>query len=579
MKTNASPRVPAILQDDRCRFLRHSLREAQVELSRLESPLKVIENTLLTAMGALGVVSGFNAMGQAEPNGIKVVGRGLDRAAIVWIEENFQPLFGRYFCALAASAYPTDADIRMLSADPDAPTPLTRAGIGMLVGWRVESRLTGLLGLGGKLMDAPFFAGETDFVYHLMDHMMGQIRAIAANAVMHSLCNELDRARQSAAACTLRNEAAKKDLEKTLFRLSGFNDIFHELSGLKESARVLDAFLLVMLGIFSAQFGSVLYWDSSTRKAHTAMRGLDDAIAKNIRPEIVRDRIAAVFGPSQRDDRRAMQVSIMPVELLKTLDPILPGCSIAILFKVDPAARGVLGLGQRLIETQYGANEQELLLAFTQTFLAFLKSSRSFETIERLNVDLHQKNVALEKTVQALSESRSTIAALEKAGERIKTAVAKAMTRTHRASVMDVALILIAGTLLGLAYNFASPSGIPVIPSIWRHPPAPRIAIADAKAMLDAKKIILIDARPVEFYNQRHIRGALNLPPALFDFVYMMRFSQIDPEQPLVVYGRNISRHYDEEIAYQLSQSGHLNVSILNGGITAWQAGGLAVSP
>jgi hypothetical protein len=53
------------------------------------------------------------------------------------------------------------------------------------------------------------------------------------------------------------------------------------------------------------------------------------------------------------------------------------------------------------------------------------------------------------------------------------------------------------------------------------------------------------------------------LPLALFDFVYMMRFSQIDPQQPMVVYGRNISRHYDEEIAYQLKQRGHSTIYVL----------------
>jgi 3-mercaptopyruvate sulfurtransferase SseA len=58
-----------------------------------------------------------------------------------------------------------------------------------------------------------------------------------------------------------------------------------------------------------------------------------------------------------------------------------------------------------------------------------------------------------------------------------------------------------------------------------------------------------------------------------------MRFSQIDPQQPMVVYGRNISRHYDEEIAYQLKQRGHSTIYVLTGGLSAWQANGLDISP
>ena len=144
---------------------------------------------------------------------------------------------------------------------------------------------------------------------------------------------------------------------------------------------------------------------------------------------------------------------------------------------------------------------------------------------------------------------------------------------------MDIALILIAGAVLGLIYNFASPSGIPVVPRSWRYPPSPQVTVDDARALLATRSTLVVDARPVEFYKQRHIRGALNLPLPLFDFVYMMRFSQIDPQQSLVVYGRNISRHYDEEIAFKLKDRGHPNVSILSGGLKAWQARGLAVSP
>ena len=108
---------------------------------------------------------------------------------------------------------------------------------------------------------------------------------------------------------------------------------------------------------------------------------------------------------------------------------------------------------------------------------------------------------------------------------------------------------------------------------------SPQININDSHMLLAARQTILVDARPVEFYEQQHIRGAINIPLALFDFVYMMRFSQIDPQQPIVVYGRNISRHYDEEIAYLLTQRGHPNVSVLSGGLNAWQAKGFAISP
>jgi 3-mercaptopyruvate sulfurtransferase SseA len=59
----------------------------------------------------------------------------------------------------------------------------------------------------------------------------------------------------------------------------------------------------------------------------------------------------------------------------------------------------------------------------------------------------------------------------------------------------------------------------------------------------------------------------------------MMRFNRLDPEQALVVYGRTISRRYDEEIAYRLKDRGHSNVLVLTGGMGRWQSKGLVTEP
>ena len=579
METNASHQDPSLLETDRHCFLRKTLCDAKVEFDGLESSLRVMESALLTAMGALGAVCGFSGLLQPEATDVRVAGRGMDRETLDLIKNNFQQLVDQHVAGLDNTPYPFHTDIRVLPDPPGPPGPLTSGGIRMVAGWRMGKTVSGMIGLGATITGTPFGEREIDFLYSLVDHMMASLRSIAANAVMHTLENELNQARQSATECALHNQTAKKELEEALFRLSGFNDIVHELSGLKESDSVIDAFLLVMLGIFSAQHGTVLYGDDTSRKTHAAIRGVEAETATNSQPAVVKEKLDVLFRSRQGSRLGVMQATILPPEQLKSLDLFSPTINIAILFRVDESARGLFCLGKRLVKTQYGAKERELLLAFTHTFLAFLKNSKSFETIQRLNAEQQQQNIELKKTIQALSESRRTIAGLEKAGERIKYAIARAMARSIKVSVMDVALILIAGTVLGLIYNFASPSGIPIIPQIWRYPPSQRININDVNTLLQTQQTLLVDARPVEFYKQEHIRGALNLPLALFDFVYMMRFSQIDLQQPIVVYGRNISRHYDEEVAYRLTERGHPNVSILTGGLKAWQAKGFALSP
>jgi hypothetical protein len=94
MENNVSRQAPSSVQNDRRRFLRKCLRDAQAEFDRLESSTKVIESALLTAMGALGAGCGFSGIRGPESAGIKMVGRGMDSASIERIEDDFSTACG-----------------------------------------------------------------------------------------------------------------------------------------------------------------------------------------------------------------------------------------------------------------------------------------------------------------------------------------------------------------------------------------------------------------------------------------------------------------------------------------------------
>jgi 3-mercaptopyruvate sulfurtransferase SseA len=42
----------------------------------------------------------------------------------------------------------------------------------------------------------------------------------------------------------------------------------------------------------------------------------------------------------------------------------------------------------------------------------------------------------------------------------------------------------------------------------------PRITVADAKALYDVNNVKIIDVRDAQFYDQGHIKGAVNIPQA-----------------------------------------------------------------
>lgn len=127
--------------------------------------------------------------------------------------------------------------------------------------------------------------------------------------------------------------------------------------------------------------------------------------------------------------------------------------------------------------------------------------------------------------------------------------------------------VLLGGLIIILAvgFNFFNPNGIPVVAGWGEKDTIPRIQLPAAKTAYKNQEALFIDARPNNFFSLRHIKGAINLPMPLFDFLYLMQFSQIPKDKPLIVYGRNISRHYDLDVARKLALRGHQNVKILEG--------------
>lgn len=160
----------------------------------------------------------------------------------------------------------------------------------------------------------------------------------------------------------------------------------------------------------------------------------------------------------------------------------------------------------------------------------------------------------------------------------VETEVRKQYDRP-RLSWLDIVLILGLSILFGLIFNYSNPNGIPLVPKM---PSSEALLRMDPQSVLEASergKILVVDAMPVNFYEKRHIRGAINLPPALFDIVYMMTLSGEEREKQIVVYGRTVSRPYDLEVAERLLNRGHRNVGVLEGGLAQWEKRGYPTGP
>jgi rhodanese-related sulfurtransferase len=146
-------------------------------------------------------------------------------------------------------------------------------------------------------------------------------------------------------------------------------------------------------------------------------------------------------------------------------------------------------------------------------------------------------------------------------------------------SWVDLIIILGLSLLFGIFFNLSNPSGVKLIPESWSEEALPIVAPSEAVAKYVEGTSLFVDARPPNFFKQEHIRGAINLPLALFDIMYMMGLSQLSRDKEIVIYGRTISRLYDEQVARKLILRGHKNTKMLHGGLSKWKTSGYPVGP
>jgi rhodanese-related sulfurtransferase len=161
--------------------------------------------------------------------------------------------------------------------------------------------------------------------------------------------------------------------------------------------------------------------------------------------------------------------------------------------------------------------------------------------------------------------------------EKLIEMEAQQVHRAPRLAWFDFPLLIGVSLILAIVFNQSNPNGIPLFPKLPDRKSIPAVSPTTAMEELKSGKAIIVDAGPASFYEQKHIKGSVNMPLSLFDIVYMMTLAGEEKEKKIVVYGGTISKPYDLELASKLVLRGHKNVGILEGGISAWEQKGYPV--
>lgn len=564
---------------DRRGFLLKALCDATRELSGLEDTEKIIETSLLISIGTLGITQGFVFLIDRESLKGRVTSRGVEARHIKRLNESIPQIIQQYFSDACQKDAPSSMESHLIAREGLADNAFCPRDTKVLIQWNLDKKYLGLMGLGAKILTEAYSDEDIEFLLSLTNSLLISIRNVRSMTIIRQLNLDLEQKSIEQDKALKEAEHTQRELDSRVFHLKALYDTTHELSGLTDTKKMTETFLLMTMGTLSIEQGYILLFDSKERAARVAYRGIEKEKLRSLQGDNIERIIMEFFETAKNNNLTPMNAQMVSPEKLSDglVCPI--DASIELLFVIDDTCLGLMGLGSKITKQSYSDEEQELLLTLVNNFMVFLRNTRSFETIQKLNVDLEKQNIQLNKTIEELSASRLRIEVLEKAKTHVRSVIQREMERTRRVSVMDFILILVVALGLGIISNLSNPEGISLVPQVWSQKPSPIIEAEWAKMKHDAGTSVFVDARPSDFFKQRHISGAINLPPALFDFVYMMKFSRLDPKQEIIVYGRNISRLYHEEVALKLAARGHVNVKILSGGLSAWRKRGYPLEP
>jgi rhodanese-related sulfurtransferase len=556
----------------RGRFFLQTLHEAKQEFQNLEDIQKIMEILLLTAMGAIGVSEASTMMIAPESNREWTVHRGIESADEPKVRNHLSDIMKSCFIGHFRDDLPSPIVICRIKKEEILPGCLSDTDI--LIQWVIENSYTGLAQFGEKILFSEYDNDDIDFLFNLFNIFTFSLHNLQFRSVIENLNALLVKKTEELNLADRHADYSKKELDRRVFHLQSLYDLTQDMADLKDTDHIREAFLMMTSGIFSVEKALIYMVDSNDMKTWLSCRGVVKENIHAINPEEFETLIKAsrsVHSKSKNaqiiTDKNILKIAVSQFEP-----------AIGLVFIIKKGFVGLIALGEKITRKDYTDDDRELLLTLTNTFMVFMENVRSFETIEKLNSDLEKQNTELNQTIKALTDNRHQIELLEKAKDRIRLFIHKEKEKSGRVSVADIVIILCFGTILGVIYNFSSPTGIGLIPQSLFRSPSPSVSIGLAKLKYDEGNSLFVDARPSEFYNKKHIRNAVNLPLPLFDFVYMMKFATIDPETLIIVYGRNISRRYDEEAAIKLKARGHPNVRVMTDGLEGWRQKGFPVS-
>jgi len=194
------------------------------------------------------------------------------------------------------------------------------------------------------------------------------------------------------------------ELDRRLFYLKTLYDVSRELIGAVDINTVIKNFLLMTLGNFGVIEGFILICDmKSGGDDHQVALGIKDA-----HQQLLRDasrRLLKNAGP---------ETGFLPKDDLVRFESLTPPIDCSLTFSADGEFSGILGLGPKIVDEPYSAEDKDLLETLVNNLVVSLKNARAAEALKAAYEELTILNRAKDKAISHLSHELQTPIALLK---------------------------------------------------------------------------------------------------------------------------------------------------------------------
>ena len=557
-------------------FHLNTLYETAHELSGLNQPRKMMETFLLSAMGIFGITEGLVILINTRTFEGHLFHRGFSKEEVAACERNLSRI-ARHYLPPEVPTIVTTATQFVAEGQPNG-LELLPASAELLIKRMVDETFAVIVALGKNITESPPADTDVETVLSLIGTLANALAQTLSQRQIQNLTADLARQGTALEDALRQASLARENLDRQIFHLQTLYEFTRELSPIISTESLMENFLLMVIGTFGLSQGIVLLCDRENRKCRCVSRGSNFGAGSSFEADEKRFYQAFQCAEDRRLDPMTVTFVGEPERVFPQAETGFPA-NTAFLFTVHSTLLGLAVLGMPLSKTGISDDEKALFRGLTANFMVFLKNARAFETIQTLNVELRNTNQDLRRTIKDLVDARNQIRFLELARSRLKQMVQREIERVSRFRITDVLLILLIATLLSLPFNYASPNKLKILPESFFVGPIAAIDVITTRQLVSKGEAIVVDARPAELFTQKHIAEAINIPASLFEIIFPMKLGRmLNADQEIIVYGRTVSKRYDEDVVHRLLQR-HDKVKILEGGLQAWERKGYPVTP